>query len=264
MDCTDIGGSGERGPQNYIFGYGSLIEDESRRRTTPSARDAWPVTVCGVRRGWWARGASSGMTTTYLGAIAEADVLCNGVIYAVTEQELAATDARESAGYRRCRIERHRITMLDGRNAPPEGEFWAYLNDIPPRRLQENEPSQSFPVVQSYVDICVNGCLEVEGKYPTATGFAQNFVASTNAWNRFWVNDRLYPRRPFIYRPTASQIDAVLKSASATAELFYEVELEPATWEDRKPVRPKGDEAEPLMKPLVAASSMLPAWECGG
>lgn len=237
MDCIDISHK-PSGPQSFIFGYGSLIEDASRRSTTPSARFAWPVKVTGIRRGWWARGAASGLTTTYLGAIPKRSAWCNGVIYPVTEEELAATDRRESAGYQRCKIESDQITMLDGRKAPPEGVFWAYLNLLRPGQIGDNLPSKQFPIVQSYVDICVNGCLEVEGKYPTAAGFTQDFIASTKEWSKFWVNDRLYPRRPFIYQPNASRIDAALEAAPRTAELFYEVEIEPASWEDRKPVRP--------------------------
>lgn len=237
MDCIDIGG-GSKGPQNFIFGYGSLIEDESRRSTTPSARDAWPAKVKGIRRGWWARGSTSGMTTTYLGALDDPRAWCNGVIYPVSEQELAATDQRESAGYKRCRIPQADITMLDGRGAPPEGLFWAYVNVIPPAQLKDNLPSPQFPMVQSYVDLCVQGCLEVEGKYPTAAGFTRDFIASTDEWSRYWVNDRVYPRRPFIFQPAAGAIDAALRQAPKTAELYYEVELEPASWEDRKPVRP--------------------------
>jgi hypothetical protein len=96
-------------------------------------------------------------------------------------------------------------------------------------------------MVQSYVDICIHGCLEVEGKYPTAAGFTQDFIATTEEWSRCWVNDRLYPRRPFIFQPAAGQIDAALQSAPKTADLFYEVEIEPARWEDLKPVRPRKD-----------------------
>src|SRR3954452_21876728 len=241
MECINISGGGDKGPQNYIFGYGSLIEDESRRRTTPSAVDAWPARVKGIRRGWWARGAKSGLTTTYLGAIADPDpkVTCNGVIYRVSAEELAATDRRESAGYQRCRIENDHITMLDGRSRPPEGLVWAYVNLIPPDQIGDNLPTPKFPMVQSYVDICIHGCLEVEGRYPTAAGFTQDFIATTDEWSRYWVNDRLYPRRPFIFQPASSDIDAALKSAPRTAALFYEVEIEPASWEDRKPVRPR-------------------------
>ncbi len=256
MKCIEIGAH-KTGPQNYIFGYGSLIEDESRKRTTPSARDAWPCVALGVRRGWWARGASSGLTTTYLGALDDPAAECNGVIYAVSEEELAATDHRESAGYRRCRIERSKLRMLDGRREPPEGVFWAYINSFPPEKIPDNLPSPQFPMVQSYVDICINGCLEVEGKYPSAAGFAELFVATTEAWSQYWVNDRVYPRRPFIFCPMASKIDAVLHRAEKTRELVWEVEIEPAGWEDRKPVKPTGRVAAPLTK-------LRAAWERGG
>ena len=116
------------------------------------------------------------MTTTYLGAIADESARCVGVIYPVSEQELAATDQRESAGYKRCAIERADITMLDGRKETPEGLFWAYINHLTSSELPNNFPSPDFPVVQSYIDICIHGCLEIEGTYPTATGFAQIFI----------------------------------------------------------------------------------------
>ncbi len=239
MHCVKIGGVDPQAPQNFIFGYGSLIEDESRQRTTPSARDAWPARVTGIRRGWWARGAASGLTTTYLGAVADPVATCNGVIYRVSAAELAATDQRESAGYQRCLIESNKIEMLDDRTTPLEGLVWAYINLIPPDKLDDNLPTPQFPMVQSYVDICIHGCLEVEGKYRTATGFTQEFIATTDEWSRYWVNDRLYPRRPFIFQPAAGQIDVALQLAPKTRDLFYEVEIEPARWEDLKPVRPK-------------------------
>ena len=238
MDCIDIKRE-EPKEQNFIFGYGSLIEDESRQRTTPSARDAWPARVTGIRRGWWARGAKSGLTTTYLGAIADPDATCNGVIYKVSAEELAATDRRESAGYQRCRIETDKIEMLDGRTKLIEGVVWAYINRLSKDQIGDNLATPQFPIVQSYVDICIHGCLEVEGRYPTAAGFTQELIATTDEWNRYWVNDRLYPRRPFIFQPAADKIDTALQEAPRTAELWYEVEIEPARWEDLKPVRPR-------------------------
>jgi len=94
------------------------------------------------------------------------------------------------------------------------------------------------PTGPSYVNICVNGCLEVESRYRAAKGFTDEFFATTYEWNQYWVNDRQFPRRPFSALPTAGDIDTALKGHSSTAKFFYEVELEPATWEDRKPVRP--------------------------
>ncbi len=245
--------------KNYIFGYGSLIEDESRQRTTPTARYAFPVRVKGIRRGWWARGADSGLTTTYLGALKNPQKSCNGVIYEVSDEELQATDRRESAGYTRQRIPPEAITMLGGFAKPPAADYWAYINTFDPAHLDSQTPTGQFPIVQSYVDICVNGCLEVQSKYPEgAADFAEEFVATTEAWSRFWVNDRVYPRRPFIFVPGSSQIDTVLKTAAETRDLYYEIEISPASYEDRKPVRPKAKPVAPMGRERAAC------WEKGG
>lgn len=252
--------------QNYIFGYGSLIEDASRRSTTPSARNAWPVRVQGITRGWWARGAATGLTTTFLGALPVPQGRCNGVIYAVSPDDLAATDRRETAGYVRTQIPREAITLLDGRTTVPPGLYWVYLNKFSWSDRAKNLPTPDFPMVQSYVDICVNGCLEVEGKYQTAKGFTSEFFATTDEWSRYWVNDRLYPRRPFIFQPSASAIDTALQAAPATAQLFWQVELEPATWERRTPVPPaapeEGAEAEAAPPHHYARRSVV--WHRGG
>lgn len=87
-------------------------------------------------------------------------------------------------------------------------------------------------------------------------------TGSTPSGSQYWVNDRLYPRRPFIYQPNASRIDAALKAAPKTAELFYEVELEPATWEDRKPVRPAAPAAAAMPAARRGLSQRI--WRQGG
>jgi hypothetical protein len=60
----------------------------------------------------------------------------------------------------------------------------------------------------------MNGCLELESIYRTAKGFTQEFIRTTTGWNADWVNDRIYPRRPFIYVPNASTIDKALKEGN--------------------------------------------------
>jgi hypothetical protein len=79
---------------------------------------------------------------------------------------------------------------------------------------ETGEPTSKFPMVQSYVDLCINGCLELESLYRTANGFTQEFIRTTTGWNAYWVNDRIYPRRPFIYAPKAGGIDKALKEAN--------------------------------------------------
>ena len=68
----------------YIFGYGSLIERESRMATWPSAQFASPVIVKGVARGWFDQTDVPSWSPTYLGGIAEANAETNGVIFRVT------------------------------------------------------------------------------------------------------------------------------------------------------------------------------------
>ncbi len=43
--------------------------------------------------------------------------------------------------------------------------------------------------------------------------FALECVRTTKGWSRYWVNDRIMPRRPFEHQPQARKIDAVLEQA---------------------------------------------------
>lgn len=211
----------------YIFGYGSLIESQSRMRSWPPAADASPCVVKGIERGWFDRVETPGLGPTYLGAVHEDGCTCNGVIFAISKEGLAAMDSRES-GYIRLPIKQADINMLDGSDGAPEGDIWYYAST---HRLPA---SPEFPIVQSYVDICVNGCLEQEAAYPLAkeAKFAESFLKTTTGWSAWWVNDRLYPRRPFIYVPKASTIDGLLKRVLGD-ELFSKIEIEPASWEGK-------------------------------
>jgi hypothetical protein len=75
-----IGAATSTRPQ-YIFGYGSLIERQSRMATWPSAEFASPVVVKGVARGWFDQTDVPSWSPTYLGAIADEGAECNGVIF---------------------------------------------------------------------------------------------------------------------------------------------------------------------------------------
>ena len=74
--------------KNYIFGYGSLIEMESRLRTTPNAKIVFPVRVNGFKRGWFARTGVFGLSTTFLGCVVDKKSQTNGVIYEVAKNDL--------------------------------------------------------------------------------------------------------------------------------------------------------------------------------
>lgn len=211
--------------QQLIFGYGSFVESKSRAMTSPSALYASPANVVGIQRGWFGQVGGVSLSPTYLGAVADASSHCNGVIFKVSQQQLEAFDKHET-GYQRERIDQSNITMLDGSKSAPEGDIWFYAN------TEKRDASPECPIVQSYVDVCLNGCLEIEATYPLAkkAEFAEAFLKTSTNWSKYWVNDRIYPRRAFIYIPNASKIDALIKKVLGE-EIFSSIEIEPASWE---------------------------------
>jgi hypothetical protein len=206
----------------YIFGYGSLVQRESRTSTVPSAVYASPVVVAGIRRGWFDQFGSAQSPTwspTYLGAVADTSATCNGVIFPVTAEEFAAYNARET-GYVPTRIESSSVTMLDGSSSAPDADIWYYAS------VDQLTPTPEHPIVQSYVDVCLSGCLELEAAYPLAKGaaFAEQFIRTTTDWQTPWINDRIYPWRPFVSVPRASTIDGLIRNVLGD-DLFNQIKL---------------------------------------
>jgi hypothetical protein len=194
----------DRGKPQFIVGYGSLMQAESRRRTAPEAGDGQPVMVTGYQRTWNFRGPSFS-PTTYLGLVPQADGRFNALVYSMQNPaELLATDARER-GYCRSAVTPSEIEMLGVSNAPA-GQVWIYT--VQPERAQG--PDNEFPIVQSYVDIFIGGCIEI-GDAHGLPDFATDCVRTTHGWSAHWVNDRLMPRRPFEYQPLAGRIDGILQ-----------------------------------------------------
>lgn len=189
---------------HYIVGYGSLMETESRQRTTPETQEVYPVLVRGFERLWGVRG-SAFVPTTFLGAIANPQKSLNGITYPLKNTaDLLATDQREG-GYCRRQVPSDRVHFLAG-NPPKKAQFWIYTL---PKALVKNADA-NFPIVQSYVDIFIHGCLQLEQQFQLKD-FAAQCITSTGNWSPYWVNDRLYPRRPFIYQPEARAIDQLLQ-----------------------------------------------------
>jgi len=181
------------------------MQDESRKRTSPSADPSHPVEVSGYRRGWFARAQGAGFGATYLGVLPDRESHINAVIYRVDTTELAATDRRERL-YCRTGVAIPDIKPFErGFSPEPGGQAWIYVS----RPQSAAAPDSRYPIVQSYVDIFVSGCMEQEQRFGL-TGFSQQCLATTADWSEHWVNDRIYPRRPFVFQPRARQIDDLL------------------------------------------------------
>src|SRR5262245_2174913 len=162
---------------DYVFGYGSLLERASRTRTNPDAVGAWPARVTGYSRGWYHQFADHvGSTCTFLGAVAAPGKTINGAIYRVAD--IQSTQQRE-VGYKLVALKTQEIEMLDGGGAFTVGAAAkAYIFVSNPECISKTkEPTAKFPMVQSYVDICINGCLELDALYRTLKGsFTQEFI----------------------------------------------------------------------------------------
>jgi ChaC-like protein len=211
---------------DYIFGYGSLIEQASRMRTTPAAMYVLPAKVKGFTRGWWARTGAVGFSTTFLGAIPLPNGSMNGVVYAVSKEELERTNKRE-AGYTPTDITGS--VEIFGGFKPKGGNVWLYVNNFKnAQELDKCVPSADFPIVQSYVDICLTGCLQIQQGFPEFGDFAADFLQSTREWSKYWENDRAYPRRAPFAVPLAQDIDKLLQKY--LPDQFREIRLAPGRW----------------------------------
>jgi hypothetical protein len=179
--------------KHLIFGYGSLINTESRVRTANTGKVV-VVRIQGFQRAW--NFYNSKKNRTALGVVSNINAKCNGVIVEVETDNLAAFDAREK-GYDRVEVNPKNVEVLKG-ELPP-GKVWIYM---PQKPLL---PTKNSPIEQSYVDVVLAGCLEFSSE------FAKELIISTVYWEQAWVNDRASPNyERYITNPPVEHIDKLL------------------------------------------------------
>ncbi|WP_051207443.1 gamma-glutamylcyclotransferase family protein [Saccharospirillum impatiens] len=164
---------------HYIFGYGSLICADSRSRTGISGL-AYAVEVSGIARRWSVPVPDYGATA--LGAHQDDQAHCNGVVFAVDEDNLARFDQREQ-GYDRVRIDWRQVDNLSQTPLPTHHTLWAYVG------TQADHPLPERPILQTYLDVILNGCLAI------SPDFAERFIDSTTPWQHLH-DDRQAPGYP--------------------------------------------------------------------
>lgn len=240
---------------SYVFGYGSLMEYTSRSGTEPSAAGLYPAKVRGYRRGWFHRLGTPGLTTSFLGVVPEGSGTVNGVIYRV--DQIDETDKRER-GYTRQEIGQDQLEWYDAVNFKlhlgASDRLYIYVTNPECYQIVDAES----PVIQSYIDICINGCfqadyalgnlaaqppsptiaafnnIELRGMFESpryqvapedleTSRFTQDFVATTAYWSEHWVNDRVHPRRPFAIKH-AFRIDELMYNKFP--DLFAQIRIE--------------------------------------
>lgn len=226
--------------RNFIFGFGSIINTASRAGSDASAVDAAPCRVkaeWGYVREWNFQASTAQICALGLRKIRPGEVgaTINGVIFPAAE-DMNEFDKREN-GYMRVEVVAHLVEMLSWHALPDGARVFAYVpyapavvakyghdpqtgyplcsGATPPAGLLPSEapglglrgPSISYPILQTYVDVCLAGCLEY------GEDFAKEFIMSTFLWSRFWLNDRVLARRPWVHQQQYVKIDAMLKAA---------------------------------------------------
>ena len=217
-------------PKAFIIGYGSIINSNSRSGTGgKNIGNAIPVRIkkeAGLKRVWNfqkpsvakltalglqqsdgatittdARGVKTISYEERAGDTCEPSTI-NGVLYPVFDN-IDKFDDREE-GYFRLKINPDQIVPIGWQRLPQyDGcDFWVYCLN---KENQNQRPEFDYPILQTYVDVCLNGCLEY------GEDFTKEFITTTGGWSEYWLNDRLIPRRPWLHESNYKLIDLLLK-----------------------------------------------------
>ncbi|TPX66494.1 hypothetical protein SpCBS45565_g04478 [Spizellomyces sp. 'palustris'] len=176
--------------KHYLFGYGSLINPQSRLRTVPTRTFAIPVLVHGLERSWSynctkKQYTAVGVRRAIKCALSDEPATCNGVLIPIENphSELPKLDDRES-NYIRSTISLSDISFLFPSQSRLSEDAIVWVYELPPTPAPFT-PTPCTPIPQSYVDCILAGCLLY------GTSFAHEFVRLTKGWDSgTWLNDR--------------------------------------------------------------------------
>ena len=190
--------------RTFVIGYGSLLKKTSLNRTLPQVETIEPIYLNNYLRSWNAiENIKPTVSSTFLGIEKSKQSKVSCIIFEVEESFISTLDKREFL-YDREKVDLNDIEFTSNRfNISKEDEIWIYVTKEP------SSPSNEFPIIQSYVDTCISGALEIEEEF-NLENFAVDFIKTTNQWSESWVNDRIFPRAPHIHQPDAYLIDIIL------------------------------------------------------
>jgi len=216
-------------PTNIIVGYGSLMTTPSPTSTAKQEAPAIPVRVAaslGYVRAW--NSHAEGFTALGLRKpqASETALTINGVLFPVTEAELEEYAKRENR-YDKLELKPSQIEAVGWQRLPETGHIWIFVpREADPQVASPAPPDAEHPLLESYIDVAAEGGLEY------GDDFAREILETTVDWNAFWLNDRELARRPWVHDPKAAAVDALLKSAATTKDL-YKWRVFPEAYADR-------------------------------
>lgn len=225
--------------KNFLFGFGSIINTKSRLGSDPKSRNAFACRIkaeFGYVREWNFQASTSKICALGLRKTLpkEKGATINGVLFSAPD-DMTAFDQREN-GYMRVRVPLNHVEILTSWNPlPKDASVYIYVpyapkvvakygkdpvtglprcsGPIPPKNLEQTEeaglglmpPSVDYPILQTYIDICILGCLEY------GEAFASEFIQTTFLWSRYWLNERELARRPWLHQSRYVEIDNLLR-----------------------------------------------------
>ena len=239
---------------HWLFGYGSIVNEESRLRTLAAhSQDAPPPAAwvelssgAGFVREWNFR-APSGFQAVGLRRVPEDASAIGGVLFeAGGDDALRSFDLRE-AGYERVELDPSLITVIDeqarveqgavttsailGREQQQQQEEEEQQQQQPPQErhrryrcrnrfwtyvpVETSCASEDNPICQTYIDTCLLGCLERGKSAGEGRDLAVRWLLTTGSWSRFLLNDAPMSRRPWLHRPRHAEIDAICREHEA-------------------------------------------------
>ena len=223
----------------FVFGFGSLMNSSTHAAwlepSNSSSEGAAAMTAFlgkvvrirpsfGFERRWNFR-STTGFTALGVSRIATVPATVaepprnnmNGVLFQIPSCMMPGFDRRE-VGYEKMRIPLGCIDFCSDEEyiAPNhnQAEFpeltdsdniWIYV----PQANQCREADENHPLLQSYVDTVMQGCLEWGGRK-----MAEEFVLSTGSWSSFFLNDTPSSRRPWLFRKDYDILDDILRKHS--------------------------------------------------
>jgi len=204
--------------KNYIVGYGSLFNTKSLQRTLPSVSYIEPMYLNNYLRSWNAiENKTVTLSTTYLGIQKSKGSRLNAILFEIDESLLDNLDKREFL-YTREEVNLEDVELISSKfSISSDDKIWIYITNTP------EKPSKQYPIIQSYVDTCISGCLELEEKF-NIENFANDFINTTINWSKSWVNDRIFPRAPHVHQAYAYKIDELLNNN--IEEFFSKITIE--------------------------------------
>ncbi|KAG7360875.1 tetratricopeptide repeat family protein [Nitzschia inconspicua] len=230
---------------DYIFGFGSIMNTSThapwlqpsgkgndvlnKRSSSSSSFSVLPGAVVtltkefGYERRWNFR-SSTGFTALGVSKAksvnAASDI--NGVLFQVPKEMMPGFDRRE-VGYEKVPIpieflrfdngdlvenDRNGNSCLCYKQLNSNSRLWLYV----PLPSFSKPADENHPLLQSYVDTVLQGCLEWGGER-----MADIFIQTTGGWSTYFLNDTPSSRRPWLFRKDYSTIDRLLqKYASKT------------------------------------------------